>query len=149
MGRHISILHRYWQIYMDRVLAPLGIGAGQLPILLFLLKNDGVKQAEVVRHLRTDKGATARTILKLVEHGYLERLPDPDDGRAYEIHTTAKAQAAQSELQTILSGWTEAVSQDLSADERALLFDLLGRMLTRADELVKPGSPSSDEGVAR
>ena len=139
LGRHISILYRYWQIYMDRALAPLGIGSGQVPILTYLFLHDGVNQNEIVHHLRTDKSSTARTIRKLVDRGYVQRLSSPDDGRAYEIRITDAARAMCSDLKSVLIGWTEALSQDLSADERILLFDMLDRMQARAEELVNPG----------
>jgi len=151
VGRYVSILHRYWQVYIDRALAPLGIGAGQLPILIYLLKRDGVSQARIVEHLRADKSSTARTIRKLVEQGYVERLPNPQDARAYHIRVTAKAHSIRPALGEILKSWTDAVSQDLSADERTQLLDMLGRMLARAEELVHPCAEASkcdDEGNA-
>ena len=144
VGRHVSILHRYWQIYIDRALAPLGIGAGQLPILMYLFQHEGVNQAEIVHHLRTDKSSTARTIRKLVDQGYVERLPSPEDGRAYQIRVTAKAHSIHGRLKTILVGWTEAVSQDLSADERAQLFEMLDRMQDRAENLIHLDMAASD-----
>jgi DNA-binding MarR family transcriptional regulator len=144
VGRYVSILHRYWQVYIDRALAPLGIGAGQLPILIYLLKRDGVSQARIVGHLRADKSSTARTIRKLVEQGYVERRPDPQDARAYHIRVTAKAHSIRAALGEILKGWTDAVSRDLSADERAQLLGMLGRMLARAEELVHPGAEASE-----
>lgn len=144
IGRYVSILHRYWQIYVDRKLASLGIGAGQLPILIYLFHGDGVTQAQIVHHLRADKSSTARTIRKLVDEGFVQRLPNPDDGRAYFIRLTAKARATRDQLRAILRSWTVAVSRDFSVAERERLLDMFGRMLLRAEELVHPCFPAGD-----
>ncbi len=136
-GYHISVLHRFWRMYMDRALAPLGFGSGQVPILTYLFERDGVQQADIVRHLRMDKGSIARTIRKLVDQGYIERLPSEDDRRAYHIRVTDKGRSVREELNAILLGWSETLSQDLSTEERTHLFDMLTRMRFRAGEMLR------------
>lgn len=137
VGRFVSILYRYWQIHLDRELADLGIGAAQVPILAYLYRVDGVSQAEIVRYLRIDKGAVARTIRKLVEQGLVERVPDPHDGRAWLVRLTPRAQEVRCALGEKLGGWTEYVSQDLSEEEFAHLMEMMERMRVRAEELVR------------
>ncbi|OIP30300.1 MAG: hypothetical protein AUK47_25470 [Deltaproteobacteria bacterium CG2_30_63_29] len=137
VGRFISILSRYWQTHLDRTLKPLNIGSAQIPILMFLFNHEPVAQSAIVAHLRTNKGATARTIRRLVDEGYVVRAPDPDDGRAYRISLTPKAHAIKGALREILRHWTHGVSKDFSEAERALVVELLGRMVLAAEALLQ------------
>ncbi len=149
IGRPIGMLHRLWQVYMDRALAPLGIGSGQIPILMFLLRNDGVNQVDIVRHLRADKSSIARTIRRLVEEDYIKRRPCTEDARAYRIVVTAKGRAIEGRVHAVLDSWSEAVTQDLAAGERELLVRMLEAMILQAHDLVRcrPEDDCADEEV--
>ena len=136
IGRPIGILHRFWQVYVDRALAPLGIGAGQVPILMYLLRNDGVNQVEIVRHLRVDKSSLARTIRRLVEAEYIERRPCTDDARAYRIVVTAKGRSIGDKVHQVLDNWSAAVTLDMSDEERQKLLRMLDSMILQAHELI-------------
>jgi len=73
IGRWISMLYRYSQIYVGNKLQPYGIGKGQFMFLIKLFERDGLNQDELVDGLNIDKGTTARALRKLEQEGYIKR----------------------------------------------------------------------------
>lgn len=65
----------------------------------------------------------------LAEHGYIERVPDPDDGRARLVRRTARGWAvewaARTSLQRLESEWTAALGADRMREFRGTLEDLV------------------------
>jgi DNA-binding MarR family transcriptional regulator len=136
LGRPLSILSRHLHTYLGRELASLGIGAGQVPILVCLWRRDGITQEEIALETKTDKGATARTIRRLVEEGYITREENPNDRRCYRVCLTESGRKVEPEVRRVLSAWTQAVGAGLSDRERLLLLDVLERMTGNAERLL-------------
>ena len=88
----------------------------------------GVRASEVAQALGLDKSTVSRGITQLEQLGLIEKISDPDDGRARLLRLTAPgaerfgAMRAQRrvEFQTILERW--------DADDLAALARLLGRL---------------------
>jgi DNA-binding MarR family transcriptional regulator len=138
VGRDISLLARLARGYVDARLAPLGIGFSQAQILVALYDlGDGISQHEIGKRLDIDKGTLARTIVRLVEEEFVERLPDSRDERAYRVMLTGKAREHEAPIRGILQEWTDGVTADLADDEYAALSEILGRMLSRAESMVR------------
>ena len=53
-----------------------------LPVLMFVVDNEGVRASDVVEHFGIDKGAISRHVVHLEGLGLLARACDPDDRRA-------------------------------------------------------------------
>ncbi|UCB47161.1 MAG: MarR family transcriptional regulator [Spirochaetota bacterium] len=134
MGRWISILYRYNQMYLSRELEPLNIGAGQHPILKVLFNRDGIHQEDIVHSTCMDKGTVAKSIKRLLEQGYIVKKGCPEDRRACRIFLTSKAHEIKSDLDTVLSRWTDIVTADFSKEEKVLVFSLLQRMAYNAEQ---------------
>lgn len=137
VGRHVTALGRMARSYVDPCLEPLGIGFSQAQILVALYEGDGVSQHEIGCRLHIDKGAMARTIRRLVDEGYVERLADPDDDRAYRVMLTDRARREESTIKAILRGWTSGATKGLSDEEFASLSGILRRMVTNAEQLLR------------
>jgi DNA-binding MarR family transcriptional regulator len=135
VGRDISILARLARGYVDARLAPLGIGFSQAQTLVVLYDGDGISQHEIGKRLDIDKGTLARTIVRLVEEGYVERLPDSRDERAYRVMLTDKAREQEAPIRAILQDWTDGATADLTDAEYAALAGMLARMLGRAEQM--------------
>lgn len=128
LGKQISIIYRCSQQYYDRMLKGYGLGSGQYLYLFHLLKNDGVTQQQLSDLVNVDKTTTARMVGKLITAGYVERLPSPDDKRAYNLHATARAYAMQDELHGIMRGWNELLLDGLDLGERAAVKKLMDKV---------------------
>ena len=136
MGKWVSILYRYGQIYLNRELEPLNIGAGQHPILKVLFKRDGIHQEDIVHSTCMDKGTIAKSIKKLMEHGYIVKKCCPEDRRACSVFLTSKAHEIESDLNRVLSRWTDIVTADFSEEDKELCFGLLQKMAYNAEKFL-------------
>ena len=137
VGRHITALGRMARSYVDPCLAPLGIGFSQAQILVVLYDGDGISQHEIGSRLHIDKGAVARTIRRLVDEGYVERLADPADDRAYRVVLTNRARREERAIKAILRGWTAGATHGLTDDEFTVLHGILARMVDNAEEMLR------------
>lgn len=72
-----------------------GLTPGSVAVLA-RLPPDGVQTVTLALATRRSKQATGKTVADLEKHGYAERLPDPDDGRAQLVRATAKGVEALS-----------------------------------------------------
>lgn len=107
IGKAISYLYRYEQIYIGKKIEPYGIGIGQFPFLMRLYREDGINQESLSDYLKIDKGTTTRAIQKLVDEGYVFRLKDEKDRRSYRVFLTDKGKNMEPDLKKIASEWED------------------------------------------
>lgn len=136
IGRRISLLHRYGNVYINEQLKPYDIGAGQYQFLAMLYQNEGLSQDEIACLLKIDKGTTARAIAKLEKEGYVERKVFSVDKRIKKLYLTDKAYVFESKLFSILLGWTNVLTKDLSLEEQEFALKLLNKMALNAENFL-------------
>jgi DNA-binding MarR family transcriptional regulator len=73
-------------------LAERGHGQVRLPHgnVLQYLDDDGTRVSVLAERAHLTKQAMAQLVEHLEEHGYVERIPDPSDGRAKLVRATAR-----------------------------------------------------------
>ncbi|MDH4184606.1 MAG: MarR family transcriptional regulator [Nitrospinota bacterium] len=125
IGRYISITWRHMSARLAKKLGPYGIGAGQFPILFILFIEDGLSQQAIAQKMATDKAAVTRAISALERRGYVRRLPDHRDKRAYNVRLTAKAKNLRPELEGAVMEILEQMQAGLDPTQRAELKKLL------------------------
>ncbi|MEN1937447.1 MarR family transcriptional regulator [Paenibacillus sp. 102] len=133
IGRWISLLHRYGNVYMNEHLKEFDIGAGQYQFLATLYQNEGVSQDELACLLKVDKGTAARAIAKLEKEGYVERKIFTVDKRIKKLYLTDKAYMFEAKLTEILLGWKNILIKDLSIEEQEYALKLLNKMAGNAE----------------
>lgn len=120
----------------------LGNVAGYGPPLLVVMRRLGpVRLTELAEALQVDLSVASRHIGALVEAGYVERRPDPSDGRATQVLVTEQGLAALRATRDRQTQWLQDLLADWE-DERAglaaeVLAELLDRM-TDPDALTRP-----------
>lgn len=142
IGRWISFLYRYNQVFMDKQLSSYDIGGGQFIYLLILYMQDGITPEKLSSVLNIDKGTTTVAVKKLLEEGYIRREPVPKDKRSYKIYLTEKAEYIQDEFKRILSLWTELLTENFTETEKHAASTYLKRM---HDNAVKVLEKEGDE----
>ncbi|MDC7238740.1 MAG: MarR family transcriptional regulator, partial [Spirochaetales bacterium] len=95
IGSYVARLFNQSHSYMKRELKPYNLGPMQLRIIQVLSGDENIKQQELADRLNVDKTSLARTIRKLEENGYILRLKNESDTRAYRISLTGKAKAIE------------------------------------------------------
>lgn len=117
LGGLISILYRTRHIILNQKLKPLNLTAGQVPILMFVKMHPDITQETLVRHIRIDRGMIARSVKKLEDAGFLNRIPDPDNRRAVRISLTEKGMSVTPTLMEIEKEWEGIVAGFMNSDE--------------------------------
>jgi DNA-binding MarR family transcriptional regulator len=118
IGKPISYLYRYEQIYIGKKLEPYGIGSGQFPFLMRLYSEDGINQESLSDYLKIDKGTTARAIQKLVDENYVFRQRDERDRRSYRIFLSEKAKKLEPDMKKIASEWEDILFSSFDDSQR-------------------------------
>ena len=83
-----TVLYRRFTHYTSARLAQWGLSFGTLFFLIYVGKHPGCTQSELTAALHLDWGHSQRTVLKLVENGFLVRQKE---GRVYRLTLCDKA----------------------------------------------------------
>src|SRR5690348_6132019 len=88
----------------DRALAGAGARRYHFAMLAALDEFGPSSQAELGRCTGVDRSDVVATVNDLADHGYLERRPDPADGRRNVITITAAGRAYLERLDGLVAG---------------------------------------------
>ena len=137
-----GILYRCTSRHFDKLLSDLDIGYAQLIFLTHIYENEGLTMNALAQKGSYDKGTVTKSLQKLEASGYIEIRGSESDRRQKAITTTAKCREIIHELFAEKQNWWNAVTADLSAEERDLLQSALNRMSAKAQELEGGASDS-------
>jgi DNA-binding MarR family transcriptional regulator len=107
------------------------LGDSQFVVLALLLRDGPTSPGRLAEIERVTAPSMNRTVNCLVDAGYAERSPAPDDGRRVTVSVTAAGRRVVQETRRQRSAWLSLRLAELTAEERATLADaavLLGRM---------------------
>lgn len=79
-------------------------------------------------HLYLDKSTASRVVKGLVEKGYVERRPHPDDGRAVQLVATAAGRRLHAAIERDLHAEVENLVAEFDPEIRRALASLLARL---------------------
>jgi MarR family transcriptional regulator, 2-MHQ and catechol-resistance regulon repressor len=83
---------------------------------------------QLAAHLYLDKSTASRVIKALVEKGYVERRPHPDDGRAVQLVTSAAGRRLHAAIERDLLTEVEGLVAEFDPEVRRALASLLARL---------------------
>lgn len=118
-----------------------GSGLRQVPfaVLSIVAANPGINQGAAGRMLGIKRANMVALINDLVDKQLVERVVDASDRRAFSLTVTKAGTAALADAMVRIDAHEHRMLDDLSAEERTLLLDLLGRIERRSP------APESDE----
>ena len=120
-----TVLFRDFSDFTSRQLQQLGLNRGMLFLILYVGKHPECSQAELTEALGLDWGYGQRSILKLVEDGFLLR---EKHGRAYHLDLSKKGQEAIAVSHQVFFDWDQENLCCLDAAEQAQLLALLEKL---------------------
>ena len=103
-----TVLFRDFSEYTSRQLQKLGLNRGMLFLVIYVGKHPGCSQSELTEALGLDWGYGQRSILKLVEDGFLLR---EKRGRAYHLDLSEKGQEAFAIGHQVFFDWDQEKPQ--------------------------------------
>jgi len=91
---------------------------------------DGSRVSDLAEQARVTKQSAASLVEQLERAGYVERVPDPTDGRARLVRLTPRlrqvAEVADAEVERVLAEWAAHLGEDRLDQLHAILRDLRG-----------------------
>ena len=131
IGYLTSVLCRKNQLYLNQALKPFDLSSSEMLILHRLCTHGECSQEEVASHLMIDKAAITRAVQSLEKKGWLTRSRSETDKRAFILKPLQKSYDHQTEFLSIMSYWTEFLTDGMSREEVTVLFRLLTSMQER------------------
>ncbi|WP_395361708.1 MarR family winged helix-turn-helix transcriptional regulator [Streptomyces sp. YH02] len=107
---------------------PVECQGGSAAVLALVKHHGDMRMSRLAELMAVDMSVCSRQVAHTVEHGWIERLPDPDDKRSRILRLTDAGHAMLGELDRRV---TEAFSRHLaewSDDDVELLTHLLVRL---------------------
>ncbi len=137
IGFLIGYLTRQAHRYFELEFASHGLNRGSIFILKRLYKSDGIRQQELSKNLHFDKANITRLVRKLQEQGFVQKLPDKKDKRAYRIFLSEKAREFQPVFEDIFNGWGRIIATDFTSKEEQNLWQYLKKMSCNTEQYFK------------
>ena len=115
-----------------RHMAPHGLKIAEFSILMLVAGNGDVNQKQLGQALDISPPNMAVTLDRMVERGWIERVRSTRDRRAQHIHLTKAGQAFCDRVRKIAATMEDPALAALSRAERALLIELLRKLVPSA-----------------
>lgn len=100
----------------------------QARALVYLSRNEGLRQVELAALLEVQPITLARLVDQLGAAGLVERRADPGDGRAYQLYLKPAAKAPLEEIARVGATVRAQALKGLSEREAGAVLDGLHRM---------------------
>lgn len=130
--------------YVERGLAEAGhavIRLAHLPIFEYIDRDHGSRISYLARHANITAQAMGELVDTLVTHGYVERIPDPADGRARLVCLTDRGRDIYAEagrlVRELEATWASYLGDERFQQLKELLAELCDAI---ADESVSVGT---------
>jgi len=141
-----KIAFLYWsnRMLFARAISPHGIGPSQSGFLIRLDEERATRQDELVSALGVDKAIGTRVVRKLIDAGYVRRMRDPVDHRAYLLSLTAEGAGMKTIVLDVFGSINETLFQGFTDEERDMALGLLDRMIENARRAPAAGAGNNE-----
>ncbi|KEJ00060.1 MarR family transcriptional regulator [Clostridium botulinum A2B7 92] len=134
LNKYVAMIYRASQGYLDEALKKYELSSGTYPFILALYDNEGISQNVLSEYVKVDKALSARAIKRLIELGYVEKIINSKDARAYKLYLTEKAKTVVPEVRKALDGWLHRITNGLTEEEKETAECLLQNMYMNIKE---------------
>ena len=118
-------------------LADSGVTADQFILLCFLAEHDGLKQKDLVELSGSDSSTIAAMVKILEKKGYISKVRDKSDGRAFQVRLTAKGKKKQQELTPKVKDLRDSLSAAISPEDQNAVLRALEQIDTVMSKTMK------------
>jgi DNA-binding MarR family transcriptional regulator len=121
---------RFRGILFDRLLRPHGLTMSQGWVIVNLMQQNGLRQADLAERMNIATVTISKLIDRLVERGFVERHPDRQDRRTNRIFATRKARAMLRTMTETQGEVDEIANVGVDPAELETTMRVLARMRT-------------------
>ena len=124
--------------YINHRAKSRGTTRAQWIVLFRLRQNEGLSQVDLAEVLELQPISLVRLLDRLVEHGLLERRPDPKDRRANKLHLTKAGRRLVDDLDSLRDAIASDVLRDIPSEAIQTSLDALVEVKERIKSLGEP-----------
>jgi DNA-binding MarR family transcriptional regulator len=117
-----------------------GLDSSAYPIL-FVLAREPQRVSDVAETIHSDVSTVSRQVAGLTRSGFVDRTPDPDDGRAQLLTLTDAGRDVVATARRHRDEWLAHLVTDWDADEVADFTDGLGRFADALQDNLRLDDP--------
>ncbi|MFG1680758.1 MarR family winged helix-turn-helix transcriptional regulator [Nonomuraea sp. NPDC049269] len=99
-----------------------------------LARDGALRQSDLAQRLRLEKSTTSRLVTQLINRGWAERTPAPDDGRGVLVQLTPAGTNAAAQLAKARAARFAAILNRVPASEHASVLRALEILTEAIDE---------------
>ncbi|MCG6941553.1 MAG: MarR family winged helix-turn-helix transcriptional regulator [Thiohalocapsa sp.] len=114
--------------FQKRLEASSALTLAQAQTLVYISRNQGVRQVVIADMLDVQPITLARSIDQLAAAGLVERRPDPADRRAHLLHLTPEAAPQLAAIRDVGAAISAEALQGLTKDQVGTVLLALGQM---------------------
>lgn len=128
IGHMIVDVARLLRTVCDRRVRKVGLTRAQWLAVARLHHRPGLSQSEVADLLEVENATACRLLDRLESKKWIERRLDKNDRRVKRIYLTPRANRVYASISPIAESTVGEALQELSPDERKLLFSMMIRL---------------------
>jgi DNA-binding MarR family transcriptional regulator len=118
-------------------LGPLGAWPGQIPLLLWLIADDGLIQKELVSRSKMEQPTVAEHLDRLEKDGFITRRRAAQDRRKYQVFLTAKGRSIASDLIHGLESGAETFTKGIPQHDLMVFDRVIGQIIERLETFIR------------
>ena len=117
-------------VFQDRTKAAgFDVTSVQFAALSTLATAPGLDQASLAKRIAYDRATIGGVVKRLEQKGWVVRMPDDADRRAFKVILTAEGTAAITEMTPIVHALQNEIMGGLSQEDQGILLGLMKRAL--------------------
>ena len=124
-------------------LGEMGAWPGQIPILLWLLEEDGMIQKDLVAKSNMEQSTVAEHLDRMEQNDLIFRKRGDEDKRTYRIYLTKKAKAMSGELLAGLETGARTFTQGVDKQDLATFEKVIRQIIANLDNFVRAAAEKS------
>ena len=128
-GRMLHLLSRKHFQYCENQFQSIGVGPGQVPILMELGRHGQLSQRDLAEKVRVTPATISGTLKRLERGGVIVRTGAEDDARVSLVSLSEKGKALMQEMRSVFDGADDRLMDGFTDEEKETALILLGRML--------------------
>lgn len=126
-SKYIASVYRMSKKDFKQAIDELDVRATQSDLLMFIHDHPDFTQRQIARVMTIDPSLLVKDLRVLMQKGWVQKTPNPDDKRAYRIALTVTGETLAQRLKNTMTAWWA----DLFADNPQIDGNELGKQLHR------------------
>lgn len=119
----------------DAIKRDFGLIRAEYLLLLCLAHYPVLSAKDVAKMTRRPRNSISRAVHRMLAVGYIQRAPDPDDGRQAKLTITLDGRTLHTQIAEVLRARQQTVFEPLNDSERTALDALLTKLAVHASTL--------------